>query len=704
MPRRDAVRLSALGVATPRRTASAHCARALSGWLVAGLACAPPIAATPYPTAEPPAESEADDGRVPARPPHTAQFGDRQIALQPFVSGFPYGEFSVDLKNEVMFYLEQGSRYTLRRLELGDLNSTSVDLGQGTPVTDIDWSQRGLRAVKYEASRRRTWLLADTGNDERWNLFALEPGTPSLQPVTDTDYIYGFGLSDDESKLAYIGRAGARAPFETCVFVRDLAAGTEKKLICDEPALRFTWGTVQFSPDNRELYVVAQRDGDRARGQIVRLNVAKPDDRPRFVTDREIPRFSPWLLEGWHRGEELVFVADDDGYRNVYVYSRKLDKVRQITRFVDDVTTAALVDEGVFVAHGTPKQTSIEVVDLASGSSAVRASVAGDVTVLDAHGEHIMWAREAPDLVFEAVLSRASRAEQAVELRNRKVVALDEKLVGEVVQCRAEAVEIPTFDVDAATGKQRLLHAFVLHPQSPLPSEETLVMVRAFYGGANEYNRDDQVLCAAGITLISPAVRGSWGFGRSFYALNDKDLGGDEIVDLFHVARWAERRFEVQADRVGVYGRSHGGYATMRAMTFPPETNDRQDSYPFGFGLAEAGFSDIEAFYRASNIPDWVRLEAGDPATPEGKAKLAERSPINHVDRLSAPIFLLHGANDQRVPVAGSRAFAKRAEAAGKRVVYVEVEGQGHHIEGLDRIAAAFQARFDFLASYRNLR
>jgi dipeptidyl aminopeptidase/acylaminoacyl peptidase len=146
-----------------------------------------------------------------------------------------------------------------------------------------------------------------------------------------------------------------------------------------------------------------------------------------------------------------------------------------------------------------------------------------------------------------------------------------------------------------------------------------------------------------------------------------------------------------------VYGRSHGGYATMRALTFPPGTNQRNESYAFGFGLADAGFSDIEAFYRACNIPDWVVLEAGDPQKPEELAQIRDRSPIHHVELLKAPLFLMHGENDWRVPVEGSRAFAKAAAALGKPVTYLEVKGQGHRVEGLERIAETWEARFDFL-------
>jgi dipeptidyl aminopeptidase/acylaminoacyl peptidase len=201
------------------------------------------------------------------------------------------------------------------------------------------------------------------------------------------------------------------------------------------------------------------------------------------------------------------------------------------------------------------------------------------------------------------------------------------------------------------------------------------------------------------MTVVSPAVRGSSGFGKDFSALNDRDLGGDEIIDLFWVARWIETQLGIPSAHIGVYGRSHGGYATMRAMSFPPQTNGRDESYAFGFGLAEAGFSDIVAFHDATNIPDWVVLEAGDPKVAEDLVRLKDRSPINHVELLGAPIFLLHGGNDWRVPVAGSRAFVEKAKAADKQVTYLEVAGQGHHIEGQARIVEAWQARLDFIGS-----
>jgi dipeptidyl aminopeptidase/acylaminoacyl peptidase len=275
-------------------------------------------------------------------------------------------------------------------------------------------------------------------------------------------------------------------------------------------------------------------------------------------------------------------------------------------------------------------------------------------------------------------------------------IRLPEDYANAIQQCDVERVAFPTFDIDPATGENRMLHAFLMTPKRPRENSALdLAVITSFYGGGNSFSRTQQVFCEAGIAWLSPSVRGSSGFGKAFMALNDRDLGGDEIIDLFYAARFLENKLGLSPSQIGVAGGSHGGYATMRALTFPPSTNDRGEDYDFGFGMSHAGFSSIVTFYDATNIPDWIILEAGDPATE--RDKLEARSPINHVGRLDSPLLLTHGENDSRVGVSESRQFAARAEELGKPVTYVEFEGQGHGITGLRNNVRYFQTRFDFL-------
>ncbi len=666
-------------------------------------ACAPPHAATPYPEAEPPAGVEAasdaatepDAAVVPAEPV-LARYFDREVDLRPFLAGFPYGRFRPSLDSGALFYFEMGERYTLRMLDVGDSAGAvdRFDLTKGKAVSDVDWSKRSLWSIHHHEASQTLWLHADASNDEKMNLWTLDLTSGELSQVTSADYIYGLGMSPDDSTIAYLPRKGTKAPFETCLVLRKVDSGKEETVVCDSPELTFTWSEPRFSPNGTELYFNAMVQGDRNRGQLVRVDLSQRTRAAEPITSTTTPRNSPEALEGWIDGDTLLMLANDDGYTNLHGYSRRSGKITQLTRYTEDLTSAHLSGQEVIAVHRTPAGSTVVRLDARTGDELAQYALPGTADVADAHEGRALLTHRSPDVVHQTLEVDLSTP----GILPHEVIGLDPELERGLVACRARAVTIPTFDKDSATGKTRQLHAFVLEPRTPLThGDQKLAMITAFYGGRNRYSVFDQIMCAVGITVISPAVRGSTGFGKAFYSLNDKDLGGDEIVDLFHVARWAEQNLSLPARRIGVYGGSHGGYATMRALTFPPKTNGHNDFYAFGFGMAHAGFSDIKSFYDATNIPDWVVLESGDPNKPKELARMRDRSPLTHVERLRAPLLLTHGNKDWRVPVGESVRFADGAKALGLPVQYVEFDGQGHHIEGLGLQAKAYQIRFDFL-------
>lgn len=668
--------------------------------------CAPPNAATPYPS-EPPATGALTQTES---APDAVSFLDREIQLAPFLSGFPYSNIEIDLEHGVMFFLERGDSYSLRAQTLPPFPSEGprepISLETAAVVSDVDWSKRSLWGVRWSAASNTLWLHADEKNDEQMNLWTLSLDDGALTQVTSADYVYSFGFSADQTTIAFLPRTGTKAPYRTCLHIMDVVTKKDREVICDEDALRFTWSDIVFSPDKSHVYFNAQVEGDRTRVQLVEVDLTARKPRVVSVTDPKVSRSSPTALPTWRDGR-LLFLANDDGYRNLYAYDPKARRggITQLTSYTDDIGSATVVDAGVALVHGTPRQSTFELVSSGDGRVRTRRAVKGSVSILDGYKSEVMWRETAPDVVFAASSTRvtakdsdASEGHEDVMLEDAEVLGLTPELSNAVVACRARRVEIDTFDADPATGAARKLHAFVLDPVNPVSNDKRLVMIRSFYGGGNVYNVYDNILCAAGITVVSASVRGSSGFGKDFYALNNRDLGGMEIVDLFWVARWAEAELKVPSSRVGVYGRSHGGYATMRAMTFPP-LHEGEAPYPFGFGLAEAGFSDIVAFHDATNIPDWVVLEAGDPSDEDDKRRLMDRSPVHATERLRAPIFLLHGSNDWRVPVNGSRKFVEAARAGDKDVTYVEVAGQGHRVKGVSRNVAAWQERFDFLST-----
>jgi dipeptidyl aminopeptidase/acylaminoacyl peptidase len=271
------------------------------------------------------------------------------------------------------------------------------------------------------------------------------------------------------------------------------------------------------------------------------------------------------------------------------------------------------------------------------------------------------------------------------------------EIAARIEQCNVERVRMPTFDIDPHTGTTRVLHAYLQTPRHPpARADQRFAFVEGFYGGDNRFDTTAEILCEAGGIVLSPSVRGSSGFGADFAALNDHDLGGNEVIDLIYAARYLTERFHLRPRQIGLFGGSHGGYEVMRAMTFPRGVNGRDDHFDWGFGVSWFGFSNILTFYERCNIPDWVQLEAGDPV--RDRERLLDRSPVMHAALATGPMLLLHGENDRRVPVRESRQMADALRAAHRPVVYVEFAGQGHGLKGLANQRRVWSEIFSFLA------
>jgi dipeptidyl aminopeptidase/acylaminoacyl peptidase len=323
----------------------------------------------------------------------------------------------------------------------------------------------------------------------------------------------------------------------------------------------------------------------------------------------------------------------------------------------------------------------------------MRKTIDLNISTLDTEGNRLLVSATSGTSKFQ--IDEITVTGKGLKYKTRVDVPKD--LKKKILHAKQERLEFPTFDVDENTGKTRMLHAFLYVPDKPLPKDQAIVMIQSFYGGGNYYSTRTQILAEAGIYVLSPSPRGSSGFGREFSALNDKDLGGNEIVDIIYAAKYISERLGIPPERVGCYGGSHGGYATMRLLTFPGDINGLKADFDWGFGISHAGFSDIIQFYEFCNIPDWVTLEAGDPATE--RDKLNDRSPIYHADKGRGKLLLTHGTNDSRVPIEGSRAMAAALRKYGKDVTLIEFEGQGHGIKGLANNVRNYNVWFQFLES-----
>jgi dipeptidyl aminopeptidase/acylaminoacyl peptidase len=205
-----------------------------------------------------------------------------------------------------------------------------------------------------------------------------------------------------------------------------------------------------------------------------------------------------------------------------------------------------------------------------------------------------------------------------------------------------------------------------------------------------DYSEIFPELLDAGITVLTPNVRGSGGFGRSFSHADDRQLRFGAIDDVADCVRFLVEQGLVAENRVACCGWSYGGYLTQAALTFHPEL--------FAAGISICGMSDLGTFYR--NTDPWIAAEAYPKyGHPINDRDLLDRlSPLLRVEALTAPLLLVHGANDTNVPVSESRQMFAALQQLGRRVECLIFDEEGHAIVKRENRAELVATIGDWLA------
>ena len=271
----------------------------------------------------------------------------------------------------------------------------------------------------------------------------------------------------------------------------------------------------------------------------------------------------------------------------------------------------------------------------------------------------VLWARPThPEEIYTIDLSTGA----ATQITHGALGGIDDADLTE-----PELIRYPTFD-----GRE--IPAFLYRPDSvdgPMP------VVLSIHGGPEAQERPRyaysglyQYLTSRGIAVLAPNIRGSTGYGKSYQKLIHRDWGGDELKDIEAAAKWLQAQDWIDAKRIGVYGGSFGGFATLSAVSRLPDY--------WAAAVDLVGPSNLVTFAKAVP-PTWRRIMAQWVGDPETEADfLLERSPITYVDQITTPLFVIQGANDPRVVKAESDQIVERLRERGVDVRYDVYEDEGH--------------------------
>jgi dipeptidyl aminopeptidase/acylaminoacyl peptidase len=198
-----------------------------------------------------------------------------------------------------------------------------------------------------------------------------------------------------------------------------------------------------------------------------------------------------------------------------------------------------------------------------------------------------------------------------------------------------------------------------------------------------------QYLCAQGITVAAPNVRGSTGYGRTFHHLDDVEKRLDSVSDLAALGRALGAGGDTP---VGVMGGSYGGYMTMAAITEHPEL--------WTCAVNIVGIVNFVTFLERTGAYRRALREAEYGSLERDRAFLESISPIRKIERIACPLMVIHGANDPRVPVSEAEQVVEALRARAAPVEYLRYEDEGHGITRLPNRLDCYPRVAAFLQQY----
>jgi len=535
------------------------------------------------------------------------------------------------------------------------------------------------------------WIayMSDYDGDEQWDIFLVSPKTGQVVNLTNTREIAeeSPAWSPDGRYLAYMVKPKTSSVFEIDVDdtvlreVKHLTTGTAKDRMNVAPI---------WSADGKFIvYTQEQSKGTDSNVFLVEVTTAQstlltPHEGERTYSANDI---SP-------DGKNVLITSNaSDGYDNVGLLDIARKKIRWLTQDKWEISGESFSPDGKFLTYNAnvDGNTDVYLYDIASGKARALPLpkgvnyAAGRPSPFTRDNSHLLYYHTGPtapgDLWVYNLLADGTSHQ------------LTHSLVGGVRSedmVEPQLVHYPTKD-----GKWTI-SAFVYVPYN-LPHNGQHPAIVYVHGGPtaqtmNTFNRFVQYMANQGYIVIAPNYRGSTGYGKEFQQANLFDMGGGDLQDVLAAADWIKQTGYVDPKKLILMGGSYGGYMTMMGVSKAPEL--------WAAGVPIVPF--VNWFTEIQN-EDPV-LQQSDLATmgdPEkNKALYEDRSPINFVDQIKAPLYLLAGGHDPRCPKEEAQQVVDAVKKRGGVVEYKVYENEGHGFSKVENQIDAYKRVADFLKAH----
>jgi len=587
--------------------------------------------------------------------------------------------------DEVAFYYDVSGRNELHVLD--------IESGEMSQWSDGEVPRNARWFVEWDAAGEAVYFHLDEAGNEQNDIYRISRDG-EVEPVVEMDgqvVVHDVG-EDGETLLVGSSRDG-----QMNVYSHDLPSGETTKLTAYDRAV---WGSL-LSPaceriaystnetddfDNRDVYV-ADADGSNAR------NLALGDTGAESAP-----------VDWGPEGERLLVVDNTPDLGRMGVYHLADDTVEWLGDGRYEETPKAILPGGERVVGTCQREaeTITVVYDLETGDGE-EFDLPGGVAGFGRSGDPVID----DDRVVLTHTTPTTRPELlAYDVSTHETETLVDAEYGPF---EPDDFADATYLTVTSDGVPETPQAAVEHD----PSEELEIGALLYDAGVRpsplivnphggprardtkSFDLYTQVLVSLGFSVLQVNYRGSTGRGREFVELLIDDWGGAEQGDVATAAEHVIDDYEwIDDDRVVVFGGSYGGYSAYWQLVQYPDLYDA--------GIAWIGLTDLEDMFEHT-MPHFrtelMEKYLGTPA--ENPALYEKRSPVTHVGNLDAPLLVVHGVNDRRVPVSQARiireALDENGYEEGTAYEYRELGEEGHASSDQQQKLRMFELLADFL-------
>jgi len=533
------------------------------------------------------------------------------------------------------------------------------------------------------------WIayMSDYDGDEQWDIFFVSPKTGQVVNVTNTREIAeeAPAWSPDGRYLAYMVKPRTSSVFEIDVY--DTLLRDVKHLTTDTPKDRMNVDPI-WSKDGKFI-VYSQHQAKGTDSNLFFVDVASaqstlltPHDGEQLYSANDV---SP---DG---KQVLISSTAGNGYQNAGLLDIATKKIRWLTKDKWEVSGGAFSPNGRLLTYmaNVDGNTDVYMYETATGKARALPLPKG----LNDAGGVVPFSRDNTRLLYHHNGPTSPGDLWVYTLADGKSHRLTQSLVGGVRS--QDMVEPYLVHYPSKDGKWTI-SAFVYAPFN-LPRNGQHPAIVYVHGGPtaqtmNTFNRFVQYMVNQGYFVIAPNYRGSTGYGKEFQQANLFDMGGGDLQDVLTAADWIKQTGYIDPKKLILMGGSYGGYMTMMGVTKAP------DRWAAGVPIVPFvnWFTEIQNEDPVLQQSDLATM--GDPE--KNKALYEDRSPINFVDQIKAPLYLLAGGNDPRCPKSEAQQVVDAVKKRGGVVEYKVYENEGHGFARVENQIDAYKRVADFLKAH----